>query len=69
MVNSLGSWFGLALGIAAASFVSGTGNGIREREMGLGTGDLGAGRNEASKDIAESPTRSGTPKGRLRTNG
>ena len=25
MANSLGSWFGLALGIAAASFASGTG--------------------------------------------
>ena len=40
-----------------------------EREMGFGNGDLGlgngklgAGRNEASKDRAESPTRSGTPK-------
>ena len=53
----------VALGIAAASFVSGTGNGIRGREMGLGNGDLGAGRSEASKDIAESPTAiAGTPK-------
>ena len=34
MANSLGSWFGLALGIAAASFASGTGNGIRERGFG-----------------------------------
>ena len=42
--------------------MSGTGNGIRGREMGLGNGDLGAGRSEASKDRAESPTRSGTPK-------
>ena len=49
--------------------MSGTGNGIREREMGLGNGDLGAGRNEASKDIAESPTRSGTPKERLMRKG
>ena len=38
------------------------GIGIRGREMGFGNGFLGAGRNEASKDIAESPTRSGTPK-------
>ena len=65
MANSLGSWSGLALGIAAASFVSGTGNGIRGREMGLGNGDLGAGRSEASKDRAESPTRSGTPKEKM----
>ena len=48
-----------ALGIGAASFASGTGNGIRERGMGFGNEnwerELGAGRNEASKDIAESP--------------
>ena len=30
--------------------------------MGLGNGDLGAGRSEASKDIAESPARSERPK-------
>ena len=43
MANSLGSWFGLALGIEAASFAkrsgkwdSGTGNGIGEREFGSG---------------------------------
>ena len=41
--------------------MSGTGNGIRGREMGLGNGDLGAGRSEASKDIAESPARSERP--------
>ena len=51
-----------ALGIGAASFASGTGNGIRGREMGLWNGDLGARRNEASKDIAESPARSERPK-------
>ena len=39
MANSLGSWFGLALGIGAASFASGTGNGIRE--MGFGKWDWG----------------------------
>ena len=49
-----------ALGIEAASFASGTGNGIRERGLGIGerefgSGNLGVGRNEASKDIAESP--------------
>ena len=30
--------------------------------MGLGNGDLGAGRSEASKDIAESPAACRTPK-------
>ena len=45
-----------ALGIGAASFASVFGT------MGFGNGNLGAGRNVASKDIAESPTRSGTPK-------
>ena len=58
-----------ALGIAAASFWSVAGNGIREQEMGFGNGDLGAGRNEAEKDIAESPARSERPKERLMTKG
>ena len=49
-----------ALGIAAASFWSVAGNGVRER--GFGNGDLGARRNEAEKDIAESPARSERPK-------
>ena len=49
-----------ALGIEAASFASGVGNGSGER--GIGNWELGAGRNEASKDIAESPAACRTPK-------
>ena len=40
--------------------------GFGKWDLGLGNGNLGAGRNEASKDIAESPTRSGTPKRKLK---
>ena len=52
-----------ALGIGAASFASGNGNEFRERGRdGFGERDLGSEDGiEASKDIAESPTRSGTP--------
>ena len=52
----------VALGIAAASFWSVAENEIRERKMGFGNGDLGARRNEAEKDIAESPARSERPR-------
>ena len=46
-------WSGILCG---AEREMGFGNG--DWEMGFGNGNLGAGRNEASKDIAESPTAS-----------
>ena len=59
-----------ALGIGAASFASvfgTTGFGDGKWGMGNGNGNLGAGRNVASKDIAESPTAlAGTPKRKLK---
>ena len=44
-----------ALGIGAASFASVWGQWDSGTGMGLGNGNLGVGRNDASKDIAESP--------------
>ena len=45
-----------ALGIGAASFASGNGTEVRGRGRELGTGFFERDENEASKDIAESPT-------------
>ena len=67
----LGSWFSLALGIGAASFasVSGTsfGDGDEVTELVEVPKSCVRDENLASKDIAESPTRSGTPRKGLKT--
>ena len=51
-----------ALGIGAASFASESGTGFGDGKWVWGTGFGKRDGIEASKDIAESPTRSGTPR-------